>query len=62
MEGRRAMENDDTRRFSLEEIKQMRGQTRATPADAPEIELDEDFWRNAMIVETGAPPSDRGKR
>lgn len=31
------------------------GQTKATPADAPEIELDEDFWRNARIVDT-APP------
>jgi uncharacterized protein (DUF4415 family) len=51
------MANDDTRRFSLDEIKQMqaKGQTTATPADAPEIELDEDFWRNAMIVETAAP-------
>jgi len=29
-----------------------KGQTTATPADAPEIELDEDFWRNAMIAET----------
>jgi uncharacterized protein (DUF4415 family) len=48
------MADDDTRRFSLDEIKQMRakGQTKATPADAPEIELDEDFWRNAMIVDT----------
>jgi hypothetical protein len=51
------MANDDTRRSSLDEIKQMRakGLTRTTPADAPEIELDEDFWRNAMIVETAAP-------
>jgi uncharacterized protein (DUF4415 family) len=48
------MADDDTRRSSLDEIKQMRakGQTKATPADAPEIELDEDFWRNAMITET----------
>jgi uncharacterized protein (DUF4415 family) len=51
------MANDDMRRSSLDEIKQMRakGQTRTTPADAPEIELDEDFWRNAMIAETAAP-------
>jgi hypothetical protein len=28
-----------------------------TPADAPEIELDEDFWRNVKIVETAAPRS-----
>ncbi len=32
-----------------------KGQTRATPADAPEITLNEDFWRNAAIVETDAP-------
>jgi uncharacterized protein (DUF4415 family) len=32
-----------------------RGLTRATPADAPEVDLDEDFWRNAQIVETAAP-------
>lgn len=31
------------------------GLTKATPADAPEIELDEDFWRNARIVDTAAP-------
>lgn len=31
------------------------GLTKATPADAPEIELDEDFWRNARIVETATP-------
>jgi uncharacterized protein (DUF4415 family) len=51
------MANDDTRRSSLDEIKQMRarGLTKKTPADAPEIELDEEFWRNAAIVETAAP-------
>jgi len=27
----------------------------AIPADAPEVELDEDFWRNAEIVESAAP-------
>ena len=32
---------------------------RTTPADAPEIELDEDFWRNAMIVETNPGPQNR---
>src|SRR5215213_11238801 len=47
------MANDDTRRSSLDEIKQMKAKGQmTTPADAPEIELDEDFWRNAMIVET----------
>jgi len=29
-----------------------RGEVRATPADAPEIELDEAFWEKARIVET----------
>ena len=29
-----------------------RGEVRATPADAPEIELDEAFWDKARIVET----------
>ena len=28
------------------------GLTQATPADAPEIDLGEDFWRNAKIVAT----------
>ena len=38
---------------SLDDIKRMRaeGRTKATPADAPEIELDDDFWRNARIVD-----------
>jgi uncharacterized protein (DUF4415 family) len=51
------MADDDTRRFSPDEIKQMRARdlTKKTPANAPEIELDEDFWRNAVIVETAAP-------
>ena len=29
-----------------------RGETRATPADAPEITLDEAFWKQARIVGT----------
>lgn len=29
-----------------------RGEVRATPKDAPTIELDEDFWKRARIVET----------
>jgi uncharacterized protein (DUF4415 family) len=51
------MANDDTRRSSLDEIKQMKakGLTKATPADAPEIELNEDFWRNAAIADTATP-------
>jgi len=51
------MADDDTRRSSLDEIRQMRAQglIKTTPADAPEIELTEDFWRNAKIAETAAP-------
>ena len=51
------MANDDTRRSSLGEIRRLRakGRTKATPADAPEIELTEDFWRNARIATTAAP-------
>jgi uncharacterized protein (DUF4415 family) len=48
------MEDEDSREYSLDELKRMRaeGLTKRTAADAPEIELDEDFWRNARIVET----------
>jgi uncharacterized protein (DUF4415 family) len=51
------MADEDIRRSSLDEIKRMRAQglTRATPADAPEIELDEEFWRNARVVSTAEP-------
>lgn len=51
------MADDDTRQSSLDAIKRMRaaGLTKATPADAPEIELDDAFWRNARIVDTAAP-------
>jgi uncharacterized protein (DUF4415 family) len=51
------MADDDTRRSSLEEIKQMRarGLTKKTPDDAPEIDLDEEFWRHAAIVGTATP-------
>ena len=51
------MADDDIRRSSLDGIKRMRAQglTKATPADAPKLELDEEFWRNARIVDTKAP-------
>lgn len=51
------MTDDDIRRSSLDEIKRMRAQglTKAPPADAPELLLDEVFWRNARIVETKPP-------
>jgi uncharacterized protein (DUF4415 family) len=50
------MADDDIRRSSLNVIKRMRaeGLTKATPADAPEIELDEEFWRKARVVNTTA--------
>ena len=52
------MAKDDTKRYSLDElqVKHARGETH-TRADAPEIELDEDFWRNARLV----MPDDKGK-
>jgi len=52
------MAKDDTKRYSLDELqaKHARGETH-TRADAPKIELDEDFWRNARIV----MPDDKGK-
>ena len=52
------MADDAIRRSSLDGIKQMRaeGPTQATPADAPEIELDEAFRRSARIVRTGMQP------
>src|SRR5690349_15206268 len=51
------MADDDIRQSSLDGIRRMRaeGLTKATPADAPEIDLDEDFWRNARIVDTATP-------
>lgn len=52
------MAKDDIKRYSLKELqaKQARGGT-LTRADAPEIELDEDFWRNARVV----MPDEKGK-
>ena len=52
------MEKDDIRHYSLAELKAMhdRGETLTRP-DAPEIELDEDFWRNARVV----MPDERNK-
>ena len=51
------MADDAIRRSSLDGIKLMRaeGLTRGAPTDAPEIELDEAFWRSARIVSTGTP-------
>ena len=52
------MEKEDRRRYSLDELRAMhdRGETFTSP-DAPEIELDEDFWRNARVV----MPDEKGK-
>ena len=52
------MEKEDIRRYSLDELRAMhdRGETLTRP-DASEIELDEDFWRNARVV----MPDEKGK-
>ena len=46
------MAEKDIRRYSPEDLERMaeRGDYTPTPADAPEIELDEEFWRNARVV------------
>jgi uncharacterized protein (DUF4415 family) len=51
------MADDDTRSASMDEIKHVRakGLTMATPPDAPEIELDEEFWGSARIVSNAEP-------
>jgi uncharacterized protein (DUF4415 family) len=48
------MASEDTKHYSREDIAAMkaRGEVRATPADAPEIELSEAFWEKASIVDT----------
>jgi len=48
------MASDDIRTYSLDELRAMRerGQSQ-TRADAPTVELDEEFWRNARVVEPG---------
>ena len=46
------MADEDIRRYSAAEIEKMiaAGDYVPTAPDAPEIELGEDFWRNARIV------------
>jgi hypothetical protein len=46
------MADDATRRYSADEIEAMiaAGDYVPTAPDAPEIELDADFWQNACIV------------
>ncbi len=48
------MASADTKQFSRSGIEAMKakGEVRATPADAPEIELAEVFWQRTRIVET----------
>jgi len=52
------MEKEDIKRYSLAELKDRRKRSLTkTRKDAPEIELDEDFWKNARVV----MPDERGK-
>lgn len=46
------MDDSDTRRYSLAELRAMRdrGETR-TAKDAPEREVDEAFWATAQLIE-----------
>jgi uncharacterized protein (DUF4415 family) len=46
------MAEGETKRYSAAELERMaaRGNYVPTRADAPEIELDEDFWRHAQVV------------
>jgi hypothetical protein len=45
------MEENDTRKYSLEELRELRerGETE-TRADAPVFSLEPDFWENAHVV------------
>lgn len=53
------MAKKDIRRYSQDDLKQMSARKGYTPTrkDAPEIELDEDFWKNARVV----MPDEQGK-
>jgi uncharacterized protein (DUF4415 family) len=46
------MANDDTRKYSLDELESMTADGDYTPTrhDAPTVEPDEEFWRNAHVV------------
>lgn len=46
------MAKDDIRRYSRNDLHEMvaRGEYTPTRPDAPEIALDEEFWRNARVV------------
>lgn len=47
----------DIRSVTLDELKAMyeRGETVPTSPDAPEIELDDEFWENAVLIMPGEP-------
>jgi uncharacterized protein (DUF4415 family) len=52
------MASKDIQQYSLADLRAMREQGETlTSTDAPEIELDEDFWRNARVV----MPDEKGK-
>jgi uncharacterized protein (DUF4415 family) len=46
------MAKEDTKQYSLDELEEMvsRGDYLPTRPDAPEVELDEKFWRRARVV------------
>jgi uncharacterized protein (DUF4415 family) len=46
------MAKKDTKQYSLDELEKMisRGDYLPTRSDAPEVELDKNFWRNARVV------------
>jgi hypothetical protein len=54
----------DTRRYSRDDLERMaaRGDYTPTRADAPEIELNEAFWRNAWVVMPDANGKTPGPR
>jgi uncharacterized protein (DUF4415 family) len=45
------MEENDTRKYSLDELRELRerGETETRP-DAPALKLDADFWEGARVV------------
>jgi uncharacterized protein (DUF4415 family) len=46
------MPREDTRQYSPDELRKLNAEKKFSPTrpDAPEIELDDDFWNNAQIV------------
>jgi len=58
------MADGDIRRYSLAELRAMRerGDYVPTRPDAPEIEIDEAFWRDARVVSPPRPKVHTGLR